>query len=902
MDEQTLARIAFWIAGFVLVGYLPISLALYWLVKVRGGEESASRLRREREISGLFGERPAQRWSTAGHFWTMLFATVVTAIGYLLAYPAAGSLLTGAEVEPGVLQTISQPLFFAFLGAYLFAVHTTARRFHTGDLNPDAYIDVATRMIVAVIVAAILGLGLAETGSDSPLARNIVYILSFVVGIFPENGLDWVVSLARQRLPRAGEMTAEERQRWSIDSNYPLQLLKGLNRWHAIRLNVEGIDNVHNLANADLPELIRKTRFSVQQLVDWVDQAVLLIHLRNYDEFVRVQELGIRGLSDFQGVYRNSRVRDRLARVLDDEPAAAASDKAAETRRKQRLDLLYTTLQQTPSGDSIRLFWRYKSSYLTGAFESFSRGRVFTELGKYEPAIEQFERALEQNPLHPLLVVSRGEARRLWGQQLQLQGDGEGAQDQFRQALSDFTRAMELDPFYVPAYLERATTYALMGKFEQAGEDLDQALAISRDDPATLAQRGLVHLRHGQQLLEQGQLEKAREAFAHAADACSDAIRLDRNYVGSYVTLAGALRELEDYQKAEERLEEAIRIDPTAPELYYQRARLYVSGERRRFAAAYGDFERALRMNHPDPAAVYTAWGKALLEEGDYVKAIAALRLAIAANPIYLPAYTLRASAFQALGRLQDAVADYSYIVERLDPDAAEAYVDRGVAYAALGETEMALRDFDRGVQLNPNLPKAYINRGQLARTLGQRDQARADFRQAIRVQELLAEATPGSDRPSAIPYNNLGTLMMQEQEWEEARRLLEQATALEPRSAEAWNNLGLVLGHLGKPRLALDNFNAAVNLEPQNPVYLTNRGLQYLQQGMLDRALADFDRAIRLDPQHTAAYVGRAEAHARAGDRAAATTDLERVIAVDPANSQARRLRDELAAAPAPG
>ena len=111
MDEQTLARIAFWIAGFVLVGYLPISLALYWLVKVRGGEESASRLRREREISGLFGERPAQRWSTAGHFWAMLFATVVTAIGYLLAYPAAGSLLTGAEVEPGVLQTISQPLF-----------------------------------------------------------------------------------------------------------------------------------------------------------------------------------------------------------------------------------------------------------------------------------------------------------------------------------------------------------------------------------------------------------------------------------------------------------------------------------------------------------------------------------------------------------------------------------------------------------------------------------------------------------------------------------------------------------------------------------------------------------------------------------------------------------------------
>lgn len=902
MAPETLAQIGFWLAGFILVSYLPVSLLLYWLVKVRGGEENASRLRREREITGLFGERPAQRWSSAGHFWTMFSATVVTAAGYLLSYPAAGSLLTGVEGDPSGLQRISQPLFFAFLGAYLFAVHTTARRFHTGDLNPDAYIDVTTRMIVAVIVAAILSLGLAETASENPLARNIVFIISFVVGIFPENGLDWIVSLARQRLPRSGEMTEAERKRWTIDSNYPLQLLKGLNRWHAIRLNVEGIDNVHNLANADLPELIRSTRFSVQQLVDWVDQAVLLIHLRNYDEFVKVQELGIRGLSDFQGVYRNGQVRDRLARVLDDEPLAAPDDQVAAARRNQRLDLLYTTLQQTPSGDSIRLFWRYKSSYLTGAFESFSRGRVFTELGKYEPAIEQFEQALEQNPLHPLLVVSRGEARRLWGQQLQLQGDGEGAQDQFRQALSDFTRAMELDPFYLPAYLERATTYVLLDKFEQAGADLDQALTISRDDPATLAQRGLVHLRHGQQYLGQGDAAKARAAFAHAADACSDAIRLDRNFVDSYVILAGALRELEDYQKAEERLEEAIRIDPAAPELYYQRARLYVSGERRRFAAAYGDFERALRLGHRDPAAVYTAWGKALLEEGEYVKAIAALRLAIAANPIYLPAYTLRASAFQALGRLADAIADYSYIVGRLDPDAAEAYVDRGIAYAALGETERALRDFDRGVQLNPNLPKAYVNRGQLRRSLGQRDRARADFRQAIRVQEQLAEAAPGSYRPSAIPYNNLGTLMMQEQEWEEARRLLEQATALEPRSAEAWNNLGLVLEHLGKPRLALDNFNAAVNLEPQNPLYLTNRGLLHLQQGALDRALADFNRAIQLDPDHTPAYVGRAEAHAQAGDRAAATTDLERVIAAEPGNSRARRLRDELAVAPAPG
>ncbi|MEJ2480470.1 MAG: hypothetical protein P8Y78_09895, partial [Acidihalobacter sp.] len=65
-------------------------------------------------------------------------------------------------------------------------------------------------------------------------------------------------------------------------------------------MNVEGIDNVHNLANSDVTDLVRRTKFSVQQLFDWIDQAVLLIHLSSYEEFKAVQALGIRGLSDFQ--------------------------------------------------------------------------------------------------------------------------------------------------------------------------------------------------------------------------------------------------------------------------------------------------------------------------------------------------------------------------------------------------------------------------------------------------------------------------------------------------------------------------------------------------------------------------------------------------------------------------
>ena len=80
----------------------------------------------------------------------------------------------------------------------------------------------------------------------------------------------------------------------SIERRYDALVgqIAGLNGWHAIRLSVEGVENVHNLANADIQDLIRNTRFSVQQIFDWVDQAVLLIHLASAEEFSKLQALG----------------------------------------------------------------------------------------------------------------------------------------------------------------------------------------------------------------------------------------------------------------------------------------------------------------------------------------------------------------------------------------------------------------------------------------------------------------------------------------------------------------------------------------------------------------------------------------------------------------------------------
>lgn len=47
-----------------------------------------------------------------------------------------------------------------------------------------------------------------------------------------------------------------------------------------------------------------------------------------------------------------------------------------------------------------------------------------------------------------------------------------------------------------------------------------------------------------------------------------------------------------------------------------------------------------------------------------------------------------------------------------LNPNLAEAYRDRGVAYAGKYDYDRAIADYDRALALNPNYAEAYLSRG----------------------------------------------------------------------------------------------------------------------------------------------------------------------------------------------
>lgn len=862
----------------ILIFYLWASLFIYWLTRIRKGRQSAFASARLRDVIGFFDELPPPDWQGWSCFLTASLATLVIVLGCLLAYPATMGLLVenklvqGATVEglAPMLQHATRPLFFGFLGAYLFTIQATLRRYLDSDLTPDAYVVVTTRMIIALIVSGMMAVAL-PLSPEAQLAfgANLTtasYVVAFVVGIFPEKGLSWLFSFAGRVLKR---FDREDNNQTSM----PLRSLSGLTNWHAIRFNVEGIDNVHNLANADVNQLIRRTRFTVQQIFDWVDQAILAIHLNDVQAFIGLQRHGIRGFSDFQMVYLNDETRQALAQWLSPNGNVKDGERCA--------NVLYAAMREAPNVDPVRLYWRFKDSFVTGVFEFFNRAVVLEELERFEEAVEKYSEALKRNMYDPALYISRGSALERRALQLMNTGETKEAENLLGQAINDFTQAIKLDPFTPDAYYKRGELYLRTGRYREAGDDFSKVLGISKDNVRALNSRAVAT----QKLTEQLPEAEAEAAYKKALGDLRRALKLDRQYAPTYVNLANIYILQRSYREAERHVKEALDLDSAYADAYYCRGRYHF--HRNLFNSAVRDFQKAIDLSIAEPEQVYVALGRVHLKNweqqndpDEFDLATAAFKMATKRNQSHIPAYMERANAYRMNHQPSEAIADYTTIIKDLKIEQPEVYVNRGLAYLEAGEDFNALEDLNKGINLDDKRAVAYINRGIIYERQGNLLQALADFTRAI---ELQKEAL----QPTAQPYNNRGIVKGKLAQYDEAIEDFEEALRLDSRYAEAYNNLGEMHLRLLRFATAEKLFNDAIQLSP-DPIHFYNRGLVRLTTNRFEDAILDFTEALRLDANNVLVHKARAKALCGVERYDAALKDIEEVLSIAPSDDEA--------------
>jgi hypothetical protein len=113
------------------------------------------------------------------------------------------------------------------------------------------------------------------------MAGHAELAVAFVIGFFPLVGIQFLQRITSKAL----HLVVPQ-----IDSDYPLDQLDGLNLWYEARLTEEGVEDMQNLTTMNLVDVILHTRVPPGRLVDWTDQAFLLIHLDKTDRAELAQQ------------------------------------------------------------------------------------------------------------------------------------------------------------------------------------------------------------------------------------------------------------------------------------------------------------------------------------------------------------------------------------------------------------------------------------------------------------------------------------------------------------------------------------------------------------------------------------------------------------------------------------
>jgi len=193
----------------------------------------------------------------------VMLSTVLIALGWLITLPPGEVGNTESSTWLEALKLNGSPVTFAFLGAYFFSLQLLFRRYVLKDLGGSAYVAVSIRIILAVI-------GIWVVAAISHFQDYQLLVAGFVFGVFPR--VIWqIVSSVFKKI--AGVVVP------SMVSQLPVSDLDGLTVWHEARLEEEDIENIPNMATADLVELLLNTRFPPERIIDWTDQAILYTQL-----------------------------------------------------------------------------------------------------------------------------------------------------------------------------------------------------------------------------------------------------------------------------------------------------------------------------------------------------------------------------------------------------------------------------------------------------------------------------------------------------------------------------------------------------------------------------------------------------------------------------------------------
>lgn len=290
------------------------------------------------------------------------------------------------------------------------------------------------------------------------------------------------------------------------------------------------------------------------------------------------------------------------------------------------------------------------------------------------------------------------------------------AVNKFDDAINQFTKALELDPDYDKAYVQRAICYERLDDFTTAAKDYERALVFLDNDEEIYFMAGRAYYKSGQMgaalsklntalqmksnLLEAYQTRIqvliALERYDEALEDCEKALHFKENEV-NYYNLGKVYEKLDMLDEAEDAYINSTQRNNNVLDSHLALAQLRYSKENYDFAMA--SVNQVLRINPSNKAGLILR-SSIYAKQLNLTKAVDDVSVALTKYPNDPELLMLRGDFYQLLSRHSDAIIDYSVAIEAGETNA-EIFYKRARSYESIRDFVSAMKDYNKLLELS---------------------------------------------------------------------------------------------------------------------------------------------------------------------------------------------------------
>ncbi len=315
-------------------------------------------------------------------------------------------------------------------------------------------------------------------------------------------------------------------------------------------------------------------------------------------------------------------------------------------------------------------------------------------------------------------------------------------------AVDQYSKAIDEDPASADGYVRRARVYEMTGNWELACDDYRRANNFLPDDTGILYNLGRMCNMLGASAKATTE-ERTRfytEAVSYLQKAIRKEFRNGRLYTEKVVALIG----LGQWDKALGASDTAIQMRDDAVN-YYHQGIIYQKKDDDNTARR--QLEKAVTKDKSFSTARLEL-ARVLVRQGDVNSALGQCNMVIQQDPKNVEAYLTRATVYEAKLDYPSAINDVSTAI-LLEPAGLQHYVTRGTCYQKFNQHPAAVNDFTRALSMDQFRPDIYLMRARSYEEIHDFEKAADDYSRVLAMNENGSSAkkllTEANDRLFAI-------------------------------------------------------------------------------------------------------------------------------------------------------